>query len=374
MEPNTVLGSLVDEPIIHGPAAAPFDIVILSGKPKAMTKRVDELDVLGNVDCETKLFIVYVCLIVASVITYSLRFRKTCYTFKFPKRVLGCIQMMFFAIIRQDRLKLTRNSSRILWFAFSISLFFVLFGHICNLMSTDLVVEVKRPVIDSLEDFMSPRFEHVMPMIMRTYTAHTYLQQTKPDSLAGKFYQRLLSNSTERIISVSPTDAAKSINELRDGALDGKFAMAISTVTYDSIGEYILCHFNHTIVEHLHRSKGGTFGQGVATKMMSKFIDPQLRWFLDYRFMIMFEAGLVHEEFIKFRRDTLDKLIETTWETIKCLNHVEIVIDALVESLTLRGLFRAILISCGAILVGFAAIFLELICSMMNCRHLLAWR
>lgn len=241
-------------------------------------------------------------------------------------------------------------------------------------MSTDLVVEIPRPVINSLEDLMSAEFEHVTPLLLRAYTAHTFVQKAPPESLVGQFYQRVLSNRDERLLPPS----SDVIDNLRHGFEAGNLSLAISTVTYDAIGEYILCHHDHTIVENLHRSKGGTFGQGVATKMMSKFIDTELRSFLDYRFTVMFEAGMVYMEFLKTRQSTLDKFFQTEWNAIKCLDHVKEDRDNLVTPLTLAGLYRTLVIACAGIGLVCAFIAVEIIISLHSSviqvqKRKLAW-
>lgn len=353
------MGSLVGEPILHGPTAAPFDIIILSGKPKAIKKRIDELDVIDNIDDVTKLYLGYVTVIMASVLALTLTLRKRT-RLRFSKKLLRVLEKMTFAIVTQDNFrKLSRNSSRVLWASFSVYVFIVVTCYLLNYLSSDLVADVYSPVIDSLEDLMSTEFDHVTPIILKAYTAHTFIQKASSDSLVGQFYRKLLSDPENRIMEAAASQGEQMIITLRARFMAGNSSMIISTGIYDAIGEHILCHFDYTIVENTHRSKGGTFGQGVETKMMSKFIGPEMRWFLDFRFTLMLEAGIVYPEYIRWRRNTLDKVFETTWDVIKCLGHVEVEMEQVVDALPLIGLFRTIFVCCGVVFAAAVTVFME---------------
>lgn len=289
----------------------------------------------------------------------------------FGKRFAESVEQIVYTILDQELFSrhLRTQASRILWFFVCESLYVVVIGYFCNYMSTDMVAEVKPSLIDSLQDQMSPEFEHVTPTMLESYSAFTFVQNVKPESLVGRFYRRLLSNRKESLITENSGLQIESIIErLRKGMAEQRMSLAISTDVYDAIGEHILCHLDPSIVINTHRSQSGTFGGGIITSMMSKEIDSQLRSFIEYRFMTMFEIGIVYQEQRISRSETIN-MFETTYETIKCLAHVTNDNGLHFEALQLLGILRTIHISLYCVVFAIFLVVVELIAKRVLRRN-----
>lgn len=58
-------------------------------------------------------------------------------------------------VLKQSNFQPQRNFDRTLWLFVCVAIFVIVFGFISNLVSTDLVAEVRPATIDRLEDFFS---------------------------------------------------------------------------------------------------------------------------------------------------------------------------------------------------------------------------
>ena len=107
------------------------------------------------------------------------------YSSKLAKVLWSSVQSM----IDQENLPLKLWPSRIGWWWWCVGIFVIVHGYLLNLIKTDLAVPIKPKVIDRLDDFFEPEFEHVMPIIYTTFWFLDRLVGEPPNTMLGRLYR-----------------------------------------------------------------------------------------------------------------------------------------------------------------------------------------
>ena len=136
-----------------------------------MTKESpDFMEVFSVISVTCYMAFATVCVMMSSVLAIeSLVVKLPSNIWVYYGKMAKALWSLVRALIDQEYFLVKRWPSKFGWWVMCVAIFIVMHGYILNLVTTDIAVPIKPKVIDSLEDFYQPEFEHVVPGIFTTF-------------------------------------------------------------------------------------------------------------------------------------------------------------------------------------------------------------
>jgi hypothetical protein len=297
--------SIPHQPVLIGPVLSAADVGILTGTSPPKQERLPFMSFIKNFDKATYAYtVIAVHFMICSLMFISCmrkggfkkKLKKRFSLYRLAKRYYSHCFKSFAACIRHQLFSPQRLQHRILILSFSLFCFFTISGYFLNLFSADLTVTRAPPVINSLSDLLSERFNHVDVVIMRKLWLKNMLSASPADSQHHQLYKRIMSNpsvtmfdmnsdmSVEQLIPIM-TRYAMLIKDEKIACLAPKRWGSLFTVK-------LFCQYDPDFKDSLHISHE-TFAPGLLTFAFSKKVNPVLRHFLEYRFRTFHEMEMV---------------------------------------------------------------------------------
>lgn len=350
------LDHVVGYPFIVGPAIAASDARIVSMKPNTTNLDVDITDIVYSMSkeayiCEAVVLITVTAILILITVTNTPKQRK----FSDVVRLV-CRKASDFAfnivelILDQENFQSDNESQKVLWTSLSIATFVVVFGYICNSMSTDLVAE--RPVknIDYLSDLLTAKFKHVMPVMWNDMPLMGYML-LRPNHTPE--YQVALKSVDNNYTVNGPGDRfTELVNIAKNGGAAGIMTEFIWYYALKVVG----CLETPKDVKRVHVSKT-SFGNGLLSVIFNRRLNPNLLKAAHYRIATTVETGLVeygllHATFEVFESQTGAELDVSF---LKCMDIVT-KYEPVLKDFSLDNFARTFrILAFGA---GFATLFL----------------
>ena len=240
-------------------------------------------------------------------------------------------------IVDQECFLVKSWSSKIGWWMMCVAIFIAMQGYIFNLVKTDITVQIKPKVIDRIEDFYEPEFEHVVPGIFTTFWFLDRLITENPGNHLGKLYRkRMLKVHREQecrrdgdddfsrcpIIDLNVYSSSYN-NDIRNyfkQIANGQKALLTESVVYGAIKESD-CALEPRIIQGIRLSET-SFATDTLSLVMRSDLPMAFRTYDEYRTRSYYlEAGFqqplvykaLREEFMAKFGDRYD------WKFEKCL-------------------------------------------------------
>lgn len=189
------------------------------------------------------------------------------------------------------------NSTRIVWFSFSLFIFFFVVAIGLNLVSVEKVATKQMPRIRSLHDLLyDEQFSHLeiiataqfqLGNSMRSLAKRPEKELNQRESDLKILYQRIKSNGKLLDLSKDANGVVEKIPKAFNGAIGGKTVFALEE--YFFRGMRIICYAEPGVVSKSTISD--PFDPGTLNWMYSLDIDPNLHLMVSFNHLIMLESA-----------------------------------------------------------------------------------
>ncbi len=215
---------------------------------------------------------------------------------------------------------------RILWGHVSVALFFIVFGYLLNLMSTEQIKEHSAEAIDDLDSYLSkPQWQHMTSIISPQLYLYGHLMASKPGSLERSLVDRIHSSrGIDGIIRFENSKIEELISILSDmlAKLQAKkSAILVEKFGIDEILPPFFCFVDKMIPKQLYSSKK-TFANGIIGSFRSHSMVPHLVKRYEYNIRSWMEGGMIIGSFKTYTRQIIVSYsrYKIDWTMIKCMS------------------------------------------------------
>ena len=339
------IDSIPGLPVDVSSTLAEADMIIWSGRPEPRQIKVNISHVLQNFDGLLYAFLL-IGLAMATIwlasffdwqsmkIKPKIKFyKKRTYLNllrKFYRFIRLIVRHILYLLLDQEHLVTKCPKTRILWLSLCWFVFFTVFGFFLNLMSTEMVAEIPRPTLDTIDDLFTEEFKDVKVFVTNVLPAHNYILSSRKDTLV-QLGKQIARNDVSDVLKTS-------VLSLNDNMFDtgGDLIKRIQDVIKYKGSAFIVekfvktrglsmvqCQFDHQFIEKSHESD--TFGQGAMAIPLYSRIDSNLKSYFDQVFKSMIEFGM--KEYLANRGchkvfDTMGVHIDA-FQTMKCMNPIK---------------------------------------------------
>ena len=316
--------------------------MIWSAQPEPRKVKVDIGDVLKNFDKLLYTFLLIGLTVVTVLLAmfinwqtltnkHKLKLYKMRVWSKFLLKLHQCLRSVIYHIwcllVDQEQLVTKFSTLSVLWLSVCLFIFATLTGYYLNLMSTDMVAEIPRPTLDTVEDLFTEEFEDIRVLLSNSLPAYNYIGNSETDVLK-KLSQQIARNDVSDISKCS-------ILSINSRKFDGDFlkrihdimqykgsALIIEQFLMSSI-PHVQCLFSTRSIELTHKSD--TFGEGIITIPVDTHLNPNLKVYLDQVTKSVIEFGLKEYMFNQFEVTLFGQMAldMNTFDNIKCMNPVK---------------------------------------------------
>ncbi|KAI1302321.1 hypothetical protein HDE_02484 [Halotydeus destructor] len=297
------------------------DVTIISKTRESFTIRTGVLDALGNFTLETYLWYVIALSFVFLVMMARQRLGNSRSTLRYMHDVL--LHMYSTAVDQEHLANKQCPSLSVIWLTLNCAQFFVVFGYLCNFMSTDKIATVIPPQIDSLRDLLSERFSDVQPMILQDLFLFEYLKRSPKTSALGQLFDKMEANKMASYIKMSYDE--RSVRDIlgKVGYLINGTRSVSLTKEMAAFGASELCMLD-TNAASLFRMSEHNYAQGILTTFMNHQAHPVVKNFIRHRTMSIFEMGTFAGFFTNWRLQILEIEFgrKTSMEALQCEQNV----------------------------------------------------
>ena len=278
--------------ILGPPLASTAGIIIMAEHNETILQK-DLLSVFFNFDFVTYSYFftsLFLCsVLVHFVHLYSRRKKKDSTFFIHPNHLnlevskyLNQVWKMLSATCCHYSYHARENSLKFTWGALIVGIAFLLQFVGRNLISSDLVVVIKEPHPETVQELLSPQFSHLDVQI---------LGQLQLNTLIDKGYR--LHGMKDRINSKKSNILTEVSVDVIRGALDsiryGQSVILMEEYVFLNFKSYI-CYLNTSYGVSLHFAKEKV-AEGYGHVIYSSKTHPRLVHFLDYRYRTALEMG-----------------------------------------------------------------------------------
>lgn len=289
-------GSLVDEPVVLGPVGGAIDLYVYSSRGQSSTRNVDFLEFANNFSLEFYAYCAAIAVIVAIVMAVNSLHPSNAVIASlrtFFAKTYSCIWSMCETVLNQENFQPSRNFERSLWFFTCVTIFVVVVGYMANVVSTDLVAEVKPPTLDRLEDFFTDTFASLRPVTLTNLFYYEYMKTTRT-GLLKDLHARMqaISDCTKNASSNAYIEIEKCSFvdvDLTNSNLFGDMMHLIQTsltsrthallfekLVYDNMIERLLCATQPELATQIHIS-ASSLAEDIATIFYNRRLDKDLQ-------------------------------------------------------------------------------------------------
>ncbi|KAI1306489.1 hypothetical protein HDE_00982 [Halotydeus destructor] len=215
---------------------------------------------------------------------------------------------MFALILRQGGPSFRTALLKMVWLTMTIGFFILSSGYFLNLLGTEQVAKRSPDQIETLNDVISQKFEHVEPTMVTNAFTYAMNQLVKPGSKEEKVFQKLRRHDWN-FISVdsgqnknNQTIPNLAMETMRDKARYWLFEEILVTQM-----KPVLCHFSPENAKTLRTSLTTILG-GVLVAPYAKTMNVRLKKYTEYRLENQFEMGISTYEL----RDLIESVAQLT--------------------------------------------------------------
>ncbi|KAI1302322.1 hypothetical protein HDE_02483 [Halotydeus destructor] len=298
------------------------DVTIISKTKASFIIRTGVMDALNNFTLETYLWYVIALSFVFLVMMAGQRLGNPRSTVRYMQDVL---LHMYSTAVDQENLSNKQCPSRsVIWLTLNCAQFVVVFGYLCNFMSTDKIATVIPPQIDSLNDLLSDRFSDVQPMILQDVFLFEYLKRSPKTSALGKLFTKMEADKMASYIKMGDDEQSQrkvlgKISYLMNGTRSVSLTKELAT-----FGVSGLCMLD-TNVASLFRMSEHDYAQGLLTTFMNHQAHPVVKNFVRHRTMSVFELGIFPGFVANWRLQIFEIEFDgkTNMEALQCEQNVK---------------------------------------------------
>lgn len=189
------------------------------------------------------------------------QFRKSISSLPWLNRIASAIWTIYEAIVDQEFLKTRHGSIRVLWATLLLSSCVIIHGMFTNLMSTDLVRILPKPVVENVKDLFSEPFDKYPISIFNSMWAHQFVKGLNPDSELVRLRRRLdkipFAHLGHVILNPDGYSASKVLQPDKDRAL------LIPLFLWETFFAHAGCMAKPEVIASMIRSEA--VGQGLIT-------------------------------------------------------------------------------------------------------------
>lgn len=315
--------SLPYEPGKLTPTLVPADEVILSHR-NGSKKAVYELTHFFDLDSCIYIYF-FSCLFFIFTGLYVFVenfFIKCCYMEDtFLNSSCATWYKIFFLMVDQEQFYPKSVSAMILALFASIFCFFSIHGILLNTISSDLVVNVNPPTIESLDDLLASSLQ---PVIIKKLFLYQLLKASPEGSKLEKLWLRTGATGTG-IFDVEISNAAESVPsmyELLEGLDNSTIALIVPEIFMRMNFKPFMCMNFEKVSVNLNQGEE-SFAPGILTGLMSHKIHPYVDKVWRYIFTTIFETqfyiGAIAQTMTNFRGLTFGDIKKYNSKVIQCI-------------------------------------------------------
>lgn len=283
--------SLPFEPGKIGAVVGPADVTVVSHRNESK-RTVYELTHFLDLD-RTVYFYSIFCLFFLFACLYSfcevyLRNQRSSLK-RFMKKYRETVHKIIDLLFDQEGFESRTRTGMILAFFASLFIFFSIHGILLNNISADLVVNVKPPTIDSLDDLL----EHpIQPLVAKKLFIHELLKASPKGSRLHRLWLRTGANGSNGILDFDISNGAsafpKAYNLLEDLAKSEK-ALILPNIFIEVTFKPSMCLYMPKETSKFNVAEN-LFAPGLFTGLMSNKIHPYTEKAVNYIFSTIFES------------------------------------------------------------------------------------
>ena len=186
------------------------DAILINAVPRKEQRKIDVLQTFDTVSIETYYFL---------VVTLSIVLALFCCTMKWS--FFTSLWILSTGLINQLNDDFKKTVERIIWFHFSLFIFFAVYGIFSGLISADLTVTSMPPRIESLSDIMDPYF-NATPVFFKQLYIYNLLEKSPDGSIKKKVLKRAEDRDGIIVFPIRADETSKA------GAAFDKFLKSLS--------------------------------------------------------------------------------------------------------------------------------------------------
>ena len=336
-------GVLADGVVTVGAAVMPVDLIVISRKARSVRHALDVLDIVEAFDTLSGLGMITLLLWIIIVISFGtvlLRRRKVneanysanYYFVKVYQTTWRVVELL----LDQENFAHSYSFANFIWLILCIFLLVVIFGHLLNLMSTDMVAHKPGENINELRDLIrGGAFTHSQPVMLKLLYFYDYLLKSKPGTDIHQLYRKMADFEDCRQISTcsfldidfSKTETMVTILEYMMfimSDLTRSRCILINRQYLESATEKLACMYNPSLMLKAHVSN-----QAIVSDILVLFYNRHrttwmLRERVDYTTMSRLEFGYIPNTMSELAMAVAAQAsLVYDWKAQKCVAKIE---------------------------------------------------
>ncbi|KAI1290829.1 hypothetical protein HDE_07868 [Halotydeus destructor] len=309
---NTVRPAGLEDDIVDiGRVLTPTGLLVISPRGEDDIESIEITDIMDAIKVDARLFI----LITIYAVLILMAFISTCNADitatkrnidHFISKVNFIIWHFFSALTRQENLRTSSWSLRLIWLHCCVAIFILLFAALLNLLKTDGVAD--RPVhrIDKVDDLAyEADFQDISIMIYKAALFYETLRTAPKKSRGNILYERMLITDQPTgkwagkiqhmsFLEVKYSDSAKARvmqDMISEGFVRLERVLLMDIFSFEMIYYPVNCITNIELAETMHRSQDFVYSD-FTCQFFSKMANRDLRQVVDYRSAVMVEGHM----------------------------------------------------------------------------------
>lgn len=284
--------SLPYEPGKVTPTFFPADVTIVSRRNESKKISYEFIKVL---DFDMTIYIYFLtCLFFFFGCSYSFceivfSDKTTCKNFF--QKYLNTVREAIDLVIDQETFSPSSMTGRVLSISACLFCFFAIYGILFNNISADMVVNIKPPVIDSLEDLLD---HPVKPYMTKNTFIHSSLKSSPKGSKLHELWLKV-SASNNDLMTLDELSSPKSLNittNILDDIVQSKKAMILPNYFSETWSKLLICMFYPKESSKLYQASQ-LFAPGMLTSLMNPKIDLYTEKIFTYMLTTLLETDLL---------------------------------------------------------------------------------
>ncbi|KAI1290359.1 hypothetical protein HDE_09210 [Halotydeus destructor] len=284
----------LDHEIVRiGPVLSPADLIIISVPKSASKIQLDLCDVFDNVTSTFKLYLLIVIAIVAAAI-YGMKNRfKPADLVRLIQRLKDIIWKIVELFVDQENYGTREKfAMRTLWSIFAFSVYVIVYCYLVSYISADEVASKPLDTIDSIEDHLSLRFNHIEPIVLRNSMSYPLLSTADPRSSIGRLFAKVAVSRDTNIIDLGSADPHLLMDIFKRGFdAENMVSFIVEKFAWHTVVKGVMCSCDGNKMARVHESRR-SFANGVMTAFFNRKASPEFTKYAEYRYRILSESYL----------------------------------------------------------------------------------
>lgn len=242
------------------------------------------------------------------------RNRKSKYIYRALRKLVRVYVIKLFEYLTdQGNYIFKFHSSKVLWIFSGMSLYVVIHGFATNLISADLIAVMPPPLINSVKDLVSRRFNSTAIVIVKESLEYDAIRSAPDGNILHELYVKLESGKGGDASISNMDDLMHKFETL----VSGESVLIANTENWELISKpFYCCHWPNKM-KYLHLS--AEFCLGTFNSIFSSSIDRNLRNYIELRQLRVIEAGFLS---IAVKQHAIDLYNNAgfaySWEVMQC--------------------------------------------------------